>query len=139
MMTALKSTSSVAGTIYVVLDADSNEIVLANGQPVLNRPLTPQVSANPTAQLSISGSTIRLTQANALAWPFSAGQSFTDADNGTVTFVAAPPVYNGGTFESATTGGVRMQFKGLFCDLTATNLTDLDVPLTAFGSSGVIS
>lgn len=138
-MTAIKSSSNIAGVTYAVLDADSNDVILANGQAVVNRPLQPQVPGTPTAQLFISGSTLRLTQANAAAWPYSAGQAFIDADSSYVTFIAPPAIYAGGSFSSANSGGVRMQFKGLFCDFTAGNLTDLGTPLAAFTSSGAVT
>lgn len=138
-MTAIKSSSNVAGVTYAVLDADSNDVILANGQPVASRPLQPQTLGPPTAQLFLAGSTLRLTQANAAAWPYSAGQAFTDADNSYITFVAAPAIYAGGSFASTNAGGVRMQFKGLFCDLTSANLSDLGTPLAAFAASGAVS
>ena len=138
-MTAIKSTSTVEGVLYVVLDADSNEVVLVNGQSRLTTPLTPQGPTTPTALLIMTGATVRLTQANAAGWPYSAGQSFIDADSRSVSFIAAPPVYNGGTLESANAGGVRMQFGGLFCDFTSQNLTDLGTPLAAFASGGAVT
>lgn len=138
-MAAIKSSSNITGVTYAVLDADSNDVILVNGQPIASRPLQPQALGGPTAQFLISGSTLRLTQANAAAWPYSAGQAFTDADNGYVTFIAAPAIYAGGSLSSANSGGVRMQFKGLFCDFTSTNLTDLGTPLAAFAASGAVT
>lgn len=138
-MAAIKSTDAVHGVTYAVADAVGNEVVLANGQPILGLPLQPQTPGTPTALLMFAGTTLRLTQANATAWPFTAGQSFTGADGSTVSFVATGPVYAGGTYEGVNTGGVRMLTKGLFVDFTAANMTDLDVPLAAFGSSGAIT
>lgn len=138
-MVAVKSSSNVLGVTYVVIDAASNNVVLANGQPTLNLPLQPQVSGSPTAMLMFTDVTVRLTQANALAWPYSAGQSFTSASGDQVNFVTPPSVYAGGTYESANTGGVRMVTKGVFVDFTAGNMTDLVAPLSAFGSSGAVT
>lgn len=138
-MTAIKSSTPILGVTYAVADAVGNEVVLCNGQPLLGLPLQPQTPGTPTALLIFNGTTLRLTQANAIAWPFTAGQSFTGADGSTVSFVNAGPVYAGGSYEGANTGGVRMLAKGLFVDLTAANMTDLDVPLAAFGSSGAIT
>ena len=139
-MAATKSTSTVEGVLYVVLDADSNEVVLVNGQPRLITPLSPQSPGTPTALLMATGSSVRLTQANASSWPYSAGQSFMDADGRLITFSAVtPPIYAGGILSSANAGGVRMQFGGLFCDFTSQNLTDLTTPLASFASGGVVS
>ena len=134
---AVKSVSS--GVVYAVFDANSNEITLSNGQPQLTRPLQPGVAGNPTALLSIAGESLRLTQANASRWPYLGGQSFVDADGNVVSFIAPPPIYSGGSLQSSNSSGVRMQFKGLTCDLTPGNLNDLSTPLAAFASGGVIS
>lgn len=138
-MAANKSTSTVEGVLYVVIDADSNEVVLVNGQPRLTTPLSPQSPGTPTALLMATGSSVRLTQANASSWPYSAGQSIMDADGRLITFSAAPTIYSGGSLQSANSGGVRMQFGGLFCDFTSQNMTDLTTPLAAFASGGLIS
>lgn len=134
-MAALASSLDPAGPIYIVVDAEGRNITLVVGQPVIRRPVTPQMRGNPTVEMSTSSFTVRMTQANAAGWPYLPGQQFTDADNNTVSFAASVPIYSGGGMRSANLGGEQMLFRGLVCHLTAANLTDLGVPLAAFAAA----
>jgi len=134
-MTAIKTSNTIFGIMYAIVDQNSNEVTLRQGLP--------KFPANtPTVLLMANAVTTRLSQANATAWGANGPTTpatLADADGNILVFGnPVSPDYIGGYSQGAA-NGTRLFFGGTQLDLTASNLSDLGTPLVAFASSGVLS